>query len=248
MEQRKDGKVCYEDEIDLYELLLILKRKLKIIVFLTFIGTSLGLLIAFLSPNIYLATAKLNVEVNSPELIKISINEAMKNAENMVNKPAFILPINNNNNNNNNNIVTVLNSYSFKLKVCQKLKEDLLKSPSRIDIKCDDDYVNKFFSAEIDNKTGIINMKSEQKDRLLAKRILEISLAELKKEIKRISLSSFKNENVLNLVVLEDPVYMDNPIKPKRLLIIIVSFISSLMLGVFSAFLMEWFENVRKQK
>lgn len=55
----KEQMEKYSDEIDLYELLLILKRRVRYIVALFVIGIVIGGLVAFLSPDIYQARATL---------------------------------------------------------------------------------------------------------------------------------------------------------------------------------------------
>jgi len=55
----KENKQRYEDEIDLYELLLVLKKRVKWVVGTFIIGVIMGTIISFLMPNIYEARATL---------------------------------------------------------------------------------------------------------------------------------------------------------------------------------------------
>jgi uncharacterized protein involved in exopolysaccharide biosynthesis len=48
-----------------------------------------------------------------------------------------------------------------------------------------------------------------------------------------------------------DPPYIPDkrkPYKPKKLLILIVSFVSGLFLGIFGAFFKEWLDNIKENK
>jgi len=52
----------HSDEIDLYELILILKRRIKYVASVLLLGTVIATVISFLMPNIYQAKATLWVD------------------------------------------------------------------------------------------------------------------------------------------------------------------------------------------
>ncbi|RLG10613.1 hypothetical protein DRN69_08770, partial [Candidatus Pacearchaeota archaeon] len=63
----------------------------------------------------------------------------------------------------------------------------------------------------------------------------------------------FKNSydlknNFFILNVIEKPLSLDEPVKPKRKLIIAVSGISSLFIGIFLAFFFEWLNSVKESR
>jgi len=239
----KESKEQYSDEIDLYELLLVLKRRLKLIVAISLIGLLIGGLVTFLSPNIYQARAILWVD----SLISQSVLERFKTSDN---KFSFIIPLGQSKTPEVNNLsLSILGSSEFKKKVFDKLKEKYgYRENSRL-------INNGFFKAEIDKKTGSINLTSEQKDRKLAEDILKIVIEEFDKELDRVSKTYSeamfpkkegidKNKNFI-VTVIEKPNSSEYPVKPKRKLIIAVAGISALFSGIFLAFVVEWWSNVR---
>lgn len=111
------------------------------------------------------------------------------------------------------------------------------------------------FKAEINTKTGSINLTSEQKDKKLTEEILKVAIEQFRGELEKALFSYFQaiaqdkqtfNGKYIVFNVLEKPNSLDYPVKPKRTLIMAVSFMASLFLGVFVAFLAEWWSNVRK--
>lgn len=232
----------YSDEIDLYELLIILKRRIRYIVVVFVIGIVIGGLVAFLSPNIYQARATLWVDflIGQSIIERFNVND---------NKFLFNIPLQQTRNPEANNIsLSILRSFEFKSKVFNRLKE---KYGEREDIK-------EIFKSEIDKKTGSISLISEQTDRKLAEDILKIVIEEFEKELDKVSqvyseaLSTKrekidKNKNFV-MAVIEKPFSTDYPIKPKRKLIVAVAGISALFSGIFLAFLVEWWSNVRTRR
>lgn len=244
----------YSDEIDLYELLIILKRRIRYIVVVFVIGIVIGGLVAFLSPNIYQARATLWVDflIGQSIIERFNVND---------NKFLFNIPLQQTRNPEANNIsLSILRSFEFKSKVFNRLKE---KYGEREDIKEIfkseiDKEDGKLYKSEIDKKTGSINLISEQTDRKLAEDILKIVIEEFEKELDKVSqvyseaLSTKrekidKNKNFV-MAVIEKPFSTDYPIKPKRKLIVAVAGISALFSGIFLAFLVEWWSNVRTRR
>ncbi|MBC7189626.1 hypothetical protein H5U35_05365, partial [Candidatus Aerophobetes bacterium] len=247
-------KEQYSDEIDLYELLLVLKKRLKLIVAVSFIGLLIGGLVAFLSPDIYQARATLWVD----SLIGQSVIERFKTSDS---KTSFIIPLGQTKSPEVNNLsLSILNSLEFKKKVVSRLiqqygdKEDILSLTKSIN----SGKGEVLFKAEIDKKTGSINLISEQRNRKLAEDILKIVIDEFEKELDNTSqiyskAISTKTENIKNsknfvLSVIEQPTSLESPVKPKRKLIIAVAGISALFSGIFLAFVVEWWSNVRARR
>lgn len=231
----KESKDKDPDEIDLYELLLVLKRRIKYIIGVFLVGILIGGVVAFLSPNIYQARATLWVD----SLI--------------ANKFSFIIPLGQTKTPEVNNLsLSILGSSEFKKKVFYKLKESYGYRDNAGLLN------NDLFKAEIDKKTGSINLASEQKDRKRAEDILKIVIEEFEKELDKVSqayseaLSSKrekinKNKNFI-VTVIEKPNSSESPVKPKRKLIVTVSGISALFSGIFLAFIVEWWSNVRRRR
>ena len=58
----REIKEVYEDEIDLYELLLVLKKRLKLIIAVFVLGVVAAAVMSFLMPNIYQARTTMLVD------------------------------------------------------------------------------------------------------------------------------------------------------------------------------------------
>lgn len=88
--------------------------------------------------------------------------------------------------------------------------------------------------------------------------MVKIALDKLEKELKELSKNYekalFKNSydlkinNFFILNVIEKPLSVEKPVKPKRKLIIAVSGVSSLFIGVFLAFFLEWLNSVKESR
>lgn len=250
----QERKEQYSDEIDLYELLLVLKKRLKLIVAVSFIGLLIGGLVAFFSPDIYQARATLWVD----SLIGQSIIEQFKTSNN---RTSFIIPLGQTKSPEVNNLsLSILNSLEFKKKVLDRLikhygeKEDMLSLTKSIN-KGKGDVV---FKAEVDKKTGSINLISEQRDKKIAEDILRYAIDEFEKELEKTSQTyaeaiatqkeKVKNNKNFILSVIEKPISLESPVKPKRKLIIAVAGISALFSAIFLAFIAEWWSNVKKRR
>lgn len=251
-------KEKYSDEIDLYELILVLKKRIRYVVAIFIIGVFIGGLVAYLSPNIYQARATLWVDSFVMQSILENFKSSWLKGENRL---SFIIPLQQGKDPNINNLsLSILNSIEFKKRVINKLKEaygnnenlDLLQK----DINSGKG--DKLFKADIDKKTGSIVLTSEQKDKKLAENILKEAIEEFNNELEKASetyssalgsktekISKSKNF-VLNII--EKPNSLETPVKPKRKLIIAVSAITSLFLGVFLAFFVEWWSKVRRSE
>ena len=238
----------YEDEIDIYELLLILKKRIKLIGAIVFISVIITTIVAFLMPNIYRARAIIYVDYF---LTPVLLKNWQLVQQGMSDKIHFILPVENVHPKLNNICLSILNSVEFKnkiLKIFQKNYEKKIINKKRF---------LKWDLAKIDRKTNTIKITYEHKDRKVAEAIVKIALDELKKELKKLSKNYekalFKNSydlknNFFILNVIEKPLSLDEPVKPKRKLIIAVSGISSLFIGIFLAFFFEWLNSVKESR
>ena len=246
--EEKTVREKYEDEIDVYELLLILKKRIKLIGAIVFISIIITTIITFLMPNIYRARAIIYVDyLLTPVLLK----NLQLVQQDMSDKIHFILPVENVRPKLNNICLSILNSVEFKnkiLKIFQKNYEKKIINKKRF---------LKWDLAKIDRKTNTIKITYEHKDRKVAEAIVKVALAELKKELKKLSKNYekalFKNSydlknNFFILNVIEKPLSLDEPVKPKRKLIIAVSGISSLFIGIFLAFFFEWLNSVKESR
>jgi len=235
-------KEKHSDEIDLYELILILKKRMKYIASVFVLGVVTAAVISFLMPDIYQARATLWVDsfLTQAMIENLKANQFIRDG-----KLSFIIPLQQGRSPDVNNLsLSILNSAEFQKKVNEKVRQTYGSG------------VVSSFKADIDKKTGSIILTSEQKERKLAEEILKTAIEEFKKELEKASfvysevlgsgkVKSDKSKNFV-LYVIENPNSSDAPVKPKRKLIIAVSAISSLFAGVFLAFLVEWWSKVKK--
>jgi len=245
--EEKTIREKYEDEIDIYELLLILKKRIKLIGAIVFISIIITTIITFLMPNIYRARAIIYVDYF---LTPVLLKNWQLVQQGMSDKIHFILPVENVHPKLNNICLSILNSVEFKnkiLKIFQKNYEKKIINKKRF---------LKWDLAKIDRKTNTIKITYEHKDRKVAEAIVKIALDNFEKELKKLSKNyekalfknsyDLKNNNLFILNVIEKPLSLDEPVKPKKKLIIALSGISSLFIGVFLAFFLEWLNSVKE--
>lgn len=239
-----DEKVIKEkddDEIYFYEIILILKKRIKLIVGIVLASVVIATVLVFLMPNIYRARATVWVDsFLTPALVQSL--ESLQSATS--NKIFFILPVQPNHDEINNLAISILNSFEMKTKIAETLKNSYGKEE------------NFNLGAKIDKKTQSIMITADNKDKKLAETIVMTAVDELDKELKKVSENyskilaknpdNVKNANFFVLNVIEKPFVLDSPVKPKRKLIIAVSAVTSLFIGVFLAFVLEWWNKMRQ--
>jgi LPS O-antigen subunit length determinant protein (WzzB/FepE family) len=106
------------------------------------------------------------------------------------------------------------------------------------------------------NKMQLINLNSEKQQ------VLTTTLPELTRqldELKNIDLSKLQEEHKLtklsmqahnyhNTQVIGSIITQENPVKPKKKLIVIVAFITGLMLSIFLAFFLEFMQGLKREE
>lgn len=113
----KIGKQNNEDEIDLYELLLVLKRRIRLIAVLVFISVLIATVVVFLKPNIYQARATVWVDsFLTPALIQSL--QTVQSTE--ASKMSIIIPANSAN--INNLAISILSGLDFKRNIVKVLE------------------------------------------------------------------------------------------------------------------------------
>ena len=254
----KETKEAHEDEVDLYELLLILKKRLKLIIAVFVVGVVAAGVISFLIPNIYHARAAIWVYSS---LTTTMLKNLQLDQFGGKNKFSFIIPSESRPPDINNLSLSILNNLGFKKKVLNEVKNIYGSTKDILDLEkaLNAGEWGKVFSSGIDKATGAIILSSDQKEKNIAEEILKISIKEFEKELEKASQTyaevleqtfekSNKNEKIFVLHVIEQPNSLEKPVKPKRKLIIAVSGITFLILGVFSAFVVEWWSRAKSYK
>ncbi|MGC9046367.1 MAG: Wzz/FepE/Etk N-terminal domain-containing protein [Thermodesulfovibrio sp.] len=252
MEKEFKKETSFEDEIDLYELILIFKKRIKYVAGVFVLGVFIATVVSFLMPNIYQARATLWVDFFSTQTMieSLKANQLVKDGE-------FIIPLQQGRHPEVNNLsLSILNSAEFQKKVRDKVRQTFGSDVDLLYFKTDID--KKYFKTDIDKKTGSIVLTSDQRERKLAEEILKTAIEEFRTELDKVSLTyseiltpqKVKTDKSKNFVlyIVENPYSSDVPVKPKRMLIIAVAAITSLFAGIFLVFLVEWWSKAKKER
>jgi len=248
----REIKESHEDEIDLYELLLVLKKRLKLIIAVFVLGVVATAVLSFLMPNIY--QARTTMLVDSSLTQAFLLNNLKQYQFKGENKFSFIIPLQADRQVNNMGLA-ILNGLEFKKKVLNKIKAIYGNTEEIQNLERSLGNKKSLFESKVDRETEAIVVLSEHKDKKLAEDILKAALEEFEKELDKVSQNYQKmfgqgyeksdKNSIFILNVVEQPTSLEKPVKPKRKLIIAVSGVTFLILGVFSAFVIEWWSRVK---
>ena len=268
-----------EDEIDLYELWLVLKRRKNYVLITMLIFLILGSVFILVSPNIYRAFAivtlpsvggsgRVIVDFPTTSQIVKTIDERLKKKE-LKNLPGN------------------LRDHLLKAKVEDVLAEPVDRKKGgkvfllKVEGSNKENLSNALFSV-IDylNENQYVKKKINEQKELIKTQIytIERKIPELEQEAKllkgkllksqKIKIVGFNPSDIDRTIIqlkskLENLRYLlssgihgyeviyssvsEKPVKPKKGLILGVSFISGLFLGIFVAFFVEWLENARRR-
>ncbi|WP_028845353.1 YveK family protein [Thermodesulfovibrio thiophilus] len=247
----RETKESHEDEIDLYELLLVLKKRIKLIIAVFVLGVVAATVMSFLMPNIYQARTTMLVDSSFTQAFLNNLQQYQFKGEN---KFSFIIPFQANQQVNNMGLA-ILNSLEFKKKVLNRIKAIYGNTEEIQNLERSLGNKKSLFESKVDRETQAIVVLSEHKDKKLAEDILKAAVEEFEKELDKVSQNYQKmfgqgyeksdKNSIFILNVVEQPTSLDAPVKPKRKLIIAVSGVTFLILGVFSAFVVEWWSRIR---
>lgn len=247
----RETKESHEDEIDLYELLLVLKKRLKLIIAVFVLGVVVAAVVSFLMPNIYQARTTMLVDSSLTQAFLNNLQQYQFKGEN---KFSFIIPFQANQQVNNMGLA-ILNSLEFKKKVLNRIKAIYGNTEEIQNLERSLGNKKSLFESKVDRETQAIVVLSEHKDKKLAEDILKAAVEEFEKELDKVSQNYQKmfgqgyekldKNSIFILNVVEQPTSLEKPVKPKRKLIIAVSGVTFLILGVFSAFVVEWWSRVK---
>ncbi len=273
MVQEKNKFETYmEDEIDLYEIYLKLKKHFKFIVGFVVIVTFLAGIISFFLSPVYKSEIALRRSGSiSFEEIKAMVNylnnllkdkeyeeiskELKLSLENVKKIKEIKLKVDRRNKSKN---VFSLEVYTYDRTLIPQVINSVL---SYIKENPYTQMVTNQRLREIDTRikniegnieklkklrTILYNKFENKRELYLGFNPVEIEekIIDLQARIERLKLEKEFVRKVL--VPLNDPIIPDKPYKPKRVLIIAVTFISSLFMAVFLALFMEWLSEARK--
>ncbi|WP_022852946.1 Wzz/FepE/Etk N-terminal domain-containing protein [Thermodesulfatator atlanticus] len=255
-----------EDEIDLYELWLTLKKRKAVIFITTFIFVIFACVYLFVAKDIYKIKFALQAQEASvyeisqgietiSTLIKEGRYDELRKVLNIKN-PKNIISISSRIPRNNKEIVevTLESTNNQELLPLQKhIAIYLAKIPT---IKNKIELRREILTKEIKNLERQIRNIEELKKEILKKSklsdneikgITELEL--LLKDLQSSYLEKYSElQNLKPFFLITTNVAPTKPYKPKKKLILAVSIVSGLFLGMFLAFFLEWLENAKKRK
>lgn len=268
----KKFETYIEDEIDLYEVYLKLKKHFKFIVGFVVIMTFLAGVISFFLPSVYKSEIALrrSESINFEEIKAIIdyLDNLLKNKEykevakelklplktveklkeikivvdrKTKSKDVFSLEVYTYDRTLIPQVINGVLSYIRGNSYTQMVTNQRLKEiDTRIkNIEANIEKLKKF-------KTVLYDTLENKRDLYLGFNPVEVEerIIDLQARIEQLKL---KRELVRKVLVpLNDPIIPDKPYKPKKALIIVIVFISSLFMAVFLALFIEWLSQAKK--
>ena len=219
-----ENRTITEDEISLYEILLILKKHIRYLITILLIGVAISVGLALLIPNKYRAEMIMFANPSFDFLSEVKEKNIIVSVGDIKN-----------NTSESNIIFSLLDSYNFR----KQVKDALLRERQGIDLT-----ESELYRVELNKKENTIVVRSELTDKELAKSILKTTLNILQNNL--MELNKTNKYYQLTIRIIEEPTIWDKPVSPKRPLIIAVGFLISLFLGIALVFIVESFENYKR--
>jgi len=270
---KKEQEIIYyqEDEIDLYELWLTLRKRWKVIAFTTILFFFTAIVYIFIAKPVYTSSffvkipKKLNdhIEYDKKGILKISPDFLFTQEE--------IISLINRFNYNSEDFTFVTASKFRENKETVKIEIGTYKpsiiphiSKSLISYLNSNRYVKRKIETEKEKLLTFIKesknklQEMEKTKKLIYKELregniktlgfnpldLDTKILNIKKEIAELEI---RLENLKGFEISVEPAIPEKPSKPKKKLILAVSAVSGLFLGVFLAFFLEWIENAGRR-
>ena len=186
-EKLSERELRQEDEIDLYELWLILKKRKKLILGIFLTATVLTAIVSFLMTPIYRSEATV-----------IPVSSKSSGLGNLAELAAIAGVPNPSAGDESSKIIAVLNSREIKERVIKKLnlipillegKQPKKRDPMNVAVE----ILEKMVSISDDKKTGVIKISVEHKDPKLAQKIAQAYIEELQEMMneKKLTVAKF---------------------------------------------------------
>lgn len=253
-----------EDEIDLYELWLILKKRKYIIFLVTILFFCVALIYIFFSSSpVYQINFSVKSQFATPFILKQQIDHLNllikeKRTEDLKYLPGL-------SENDLEALITIdakiprkaQNILSINVKAKDREALNLYKE-AILDFLRESPYIKEQENIKKEKlKKTIIFLKQEiqnlDKLRSLAitKKALDVNPLEIEKNIielkNRLIALEVELSTLKPLELISESPIPKKPVKPKKKLILAVAIVSGLFSGIFLAFFVEWLENARKK-
>ena len=272
---KKDQEIVYyqEDEIDLYELWLILKKRWKVVVSTTLIFVITAIVYIFIAKPVYTSSFFVKIPKNISGYIKYNEKGVLRIS------PVYLF--------SQEETISLIKRFNYKSKdfsfiIASESKEKENKETIKIEIgvykpsiipdisKSLISYLNSnpYVKRKIETERAKLQIFiKESKDKLhemektkelIYKDLkngkiqnlgfnpldLDTKILNIKKEIAELEI---RLKNLKGFEISVYPAIPEKPSKPKKKLILAVSVVSGLFLGVFLAFFFEWIENASRR-
>ena len=259
-----------DEEINLYDLWLILKKRWLVILIVTFISTGLALSYAFLTPKVYrVHNILLFNQLQDGEILNqtemaavISILDKLNNLKDLEKQKVFnMLGINVSINDGNNNVIKNIKSSEIKgssslwvdidttdrkagVALMDTLPSVVLSNPNITDkLKTQKALIQKNM---VDLKAIINNpMMSLKLSRDAVVYLPSIDLYALREKYNSLNMVMGKIDKGQLISLAWKTELPKKAIKPKKAISILIGLVMGCFLGVFMAFLMEWITKER---
>jgi len=253
-----------EDEIDLYELWLVLKKRKYIIFLVTILFFCVALIYIFFSSSpVYQINFSVKSQFATPFILKQQIDHLNllikeKRTEDLKYLPGL-------SENDLEALITIdakiprkaQNILSINMKAKDREALNLYKE-AILDFLRESPYIKEQENIKKEKlKKTIIFLKQEiqnlDKLRSLAitKKALDVNPLEIEKNIielkNRLIALEVELSTLKPLELISESPIPKKPVKPKKKLILAVAIVSGLFSGIFLAFFVEWLENARKK-
>ncbi len=266
-ERREYQPHYYEDEIDLYELWLKLKKRWRVILFTTLSFLFLALLYIILTPKVYESSfvVKIPTAEDKPILSPRETTKYIRYLEELIkarkyDKLSKAL-----------NMKEVENILSIKGREIRGVKDSLeisveVRDPELIPplAKAILRYLNdnEFIKSHLRRKREALTFRKRAlEEELRSLQSLQKSLLKESPDAEKISelaklIADIKQEIIDTEIALRslrgftlsvEPFVPDTPSKPKSLLVLVVAGVSGLFMGIFVALFLEWLEEARRR-
>lgn len=240
----KEIRTIQEDEIDLKELFKTLWQKRVFIVVFTFIITVLGVVFAFTKTPIY--EAKVVIEIG-----KIN-NSMIENTQNLIKKLKILYKDKDseqvtkvtkiNDIKKTNDLLEISVQSNSNESALEKLKEIIssIKKEHSEKIKLHKNYILKNIENLEKQKTLLESTKDDFEEKNKIKFELLSKIDNLKLEI--------ADEKILETKILGKFITSKYPIKPKKKLIVVVSFVTGFILSIFLVFFIQFIKSFKEDE